>query len=94
VFALVLLGRASGLERVRNIGGSRGYSLNELIDLIREATRLTAKVVYRPGRPIDEPSVVLDISHAGELLNWHPEVELEEGIESTWRWTAQLEGLS
>jgi UDP-glucose 4-epimerase len=73
-------------ERIVNIGGGRGYSLNDLIGVIESVVGKNAQVVYEPGRPFDVPSLVLDTSRAKEVLGWAPQVELPRGIEHTWRW--------
>ena len=95
VSAALKAATAAGLEgeRVFNVGGGQGYSLNDLVRVIQEVTGQTVTVVYRPGRLFDVPSVVLDTSRAAACLNWRPEVELAEGVERTWRWIAGLEGL-
>ncbi len=41
------------------------------------------KLKYAPGRAIDVPVNILDITRAKQYLDWQPEVRLPEGISST-----------
>ena len=77
-------------ERVFNIGGGRGYSLNELLQVIEEVTGRRAKVEYGAGRRFDVPALVLDTSRAATYLNWTPQVKLAEGVARTWQWILGL----
>ena len=77
-------------ERVFNIGGGRGYSLCELVQVIEEVTGRRAKVEYQAGRRFDVPAMVLDTSRAATCLNWTPHVELTEGVARTWQWILGL----
>jgi UDP-glucose 4-epimerase len=95
ISAMVLAATTREIEggRVFNIGGGRGYSLNELIQVVEQVTGRPAMVRYQPGRPIDVPSVVLDTSHAAACFQWTPQVELADGVVRTWHWIRGLEGL-
>jgi UDP-glucose 4-epimerase len=95
ISAAVQAATVEGLEgeRVYNVGGGQGYSLKDLVDVIRKTTGRTAKVVYRPERRFDVPSVVLDTSQAAAYLNWSPKIQLPDGVERTWRWILRLEDL-
>jgi UDP-glucose 4-epimerase len=77
-------------ERVFNIGGGRGYSLCQLIQVIEEVTGRRAVVDYQAGRRFDVPEMVLDTSRAATYLNWAPRVELPEGVARTWQWILGL----
>lgn len=77
--------------RVFNVGAGEGYSLNQLIDAMRQVCDTSVDVKYTPGRPEDVPANVLDISKARQWLNWEPKVGLHEGLSRTWRWLRSLE---
>ena len=77
-------------ERVFNLGGGRGYSLNELVQVIEKVTGQRAQVEYREGRRFDVPATVLDTSRAASYLRWTPRVELAEGVARTWQWILGL----
>lgn len=63
-----------------NIGSGQGVSLNQLLDLIEEASGQQVVRDYRPGRNFDVPAIYLDIAKAQHLLAWQPQVPLAEGI--------------
>jgi len=75
-----------GEEKIYNIGSGRGYSLNDIINIIKNIAREPVLVKYEAGRPFDVPVNVLDISRAKMYLNWQPTMELYEGISRTYEW--------
>lgn len=81
-------------DRVFNIGGGRGYSLNELLQVIAGVTGRQAQVVYGPARPFDVPALVLNTALAARHLQWAPQVELATGVARTWEWIQTLGDLS
>ncbi len=75
---------------VFNIGGGRGYSLDDLVAIMERVIGRKASVEYQPGRPFDVPALVLDTARAEEVLKWSPQVDLPVGIERTWEWIRKL----
>jgi nucleoside-diphosphate-sugar epimerase len=70
-----------------NLGGGKGpYSMNQLIEKIELLLGKKATINYMPFHRADMTETGADISVAKELLNWQPEVSLEEGLEETVRW--------
>ena len=57
-----------------NIGSSKTYSVNRLVEL------LGGEVVYIPKRPGEPDCTWADITKAKKLLNWEPRITLEEGV--------------
>jgi len=82
--------RAPEGPRVFNLGGGRGYSLHQLLEILEEVTGRTPGVEYREPRKIDPPRVSLDISRAERHLGWRPVVDLREGVERTWEWIRRV----
>lgn len=76
--------------RIFNLGAGAGYSLNQIIGLIREVTRYEVKVEYMAKRVFDIPKIFLDITRARKELLWTPSTSLEEGIEKTWHFVSNL----
>lgn len=76
--------------RVFNIGSGVGYSLNQIVDTIRNVVDVEVKVNHTPARQVDVKSNVLDIELARKLLKWEPKVDLETGIRRAWDWTKSL----
>lgn len=76
--------------RIFNIGSGEGYSLKQIVDSIKKVVDVDVVVNYLPGRSLDVPSNVLDISLAEEHLGWKPSVDLSEGLERSWKWIRSL----
>lgn len=71
---------------VFNIGSGRGYSLNELVEIVTKVTGKATKVSYVSGRPFDVPINVLDVSQAKTHLGWIPTIEIDKGIKRMYEW--------
>ncbi len=64
-----------------NIGSGIGFSLNQIIDIIRGIVVEEVVVDYVPARKADVSSVVLDINTLKSLIPFNP-VGIEKGIRS------------
>jgi UDP-glucose 4-epimerase len=71
---LAMASNKVGKGEVINIGGGKNYSVNKVAQLIG------GKVTYIPPRLGDVRHTLADITKAKTLLNWQPEIKLEEGI--------------
>ena len=71
---------------IYNIGGSKGYSLNDIIAAIKTNLSISFEVNYKPARSFDVPVNVLDISKAQTEINYYPTIGLSAGITRTWKW--------
>lgn len=91
ISALVKAINYDGGDRVINIGGGKGQSLNEIINAIEIMLRTPVKRAYFPSRAFDVPVNVLDISKARELLNWKPQVPFSEGLSRTAHWLKSVD---
>lgn len=68
---------------VINLGNPEEFTIIELAHLIRELTDSKSEIVFQ-NLPEDDPHRRNpDISKAERLLNWKPEVSLEEGLKKT-----------
>jgi dTDP-glucose 4,6-dehydratase len=66
-----------------NIGNPHELSIADMANLIIRMTGSKSRVVFKP-LPVDDPQVRKpDITRARTLLNWEPQVGLEEGLTST-----------
>ena len=77
-------------SRIFNLGSGRGYSLNSILQVIRDVTGRDAQVRYTAGRAFDVPKIYLDIKRAGNELSWSPSTSLEDGIRKTWPFVQKL----
>jgi len=63
-----------------NLGNPREFTLNELAETVLRITGSSSDVVHE-ALPIDDPQVRQpDITRAKQLLNWEPEIQLEDGL--------------
>lgn len=71
---------------VFNLGSGIGYSVNELLEMIKTATKLNTKVSYTKGRKLDVPVSILDISLIKKEMNYSPKTNINKGIEITYNY--------
>ena len=72
---------------VFNAGSGRSFSIQELVDSINRLIPLPKPVVSREEfRQEEVLDVVADISRAGIMLNWRPQIGLDEGLKETLVW--------
>jgi nucleoside-diphosphate-sugar epimerase len=76
-----------GFEVV-NLGGHEVISINGLIHLLEEVIGRRAQVQYGPPNLADMFTNWADISKAGQLLGWEPQVGLREGVQKLVDWYA------
>src|SRR5262249_28368844 len=70
-----------------NLGNGRGYSVQEVINVAREATGLPIKVNETARRPGDAAILVASAEKVNDELGWVPRhPELSEIIASAWEW--------
>jgi dTDP-glucose 4,6-dehydratase len=73
----------SGYHEPVNIGNPDEFTLLELAEIIKELTGSSSELVFE-ALPVDDPKQRKpDITLAGELLGWSPEVSLREGLSRT-----------
>ncbi|MBU4271439.1 MAG: GDP-mannose 4,6-dehydratase [Planctomycetes bacterium] len=77
--------RPLGYE-VINLGGDRPVLLSAIIDQIAELTGNRPRIEYRPAHPADVPTTWADVSKAAALLDWRPEISIEEGLRRSVQW--------
>jgi UDP-glucose 4-epimerase len=75
---------------VYNLGAGKGYSINELVEIIKRVTGAEPIIESKPTPPTFVQSVVLDTSKFFKDFAVESNlVELEEGIRKTWQDLAQ-----
>ena len=63
-----------------NLGGHQPLNLNELIRILEKRIGKKATVMQLPPNPADIRASLANVDKARRLLDWQPEVGLEEGI--------------
>jgi UDP-glucuronate 4-epimerase len=69
-----------------NLGHSEPVEIKRLIELLAEALGKPAKIEYCPARSEDLPVTFADLTKAERLLDYHPQISLEEGIREYAEW--------
>jgi len=82
---LAALDRSFGYQII-NLGESRTVELRELVRLIEKELGRSAKVESLPMQPGDVPLTYADITKARRLLDYKPQVPIEEGIRRFIAW--------
>jgi UDP-glucose 4-epimerase len=70
-----------------NLGNGSGYSVREVIDAVRKISGRDFRVIEERRRDGDPPVLVGSNEKAGKMLRWAPGyTDLEEVVETAWRW--------
>ena len=71
-----------------NLGTSTGSSIMQVMAAIQKVSGRPVPHVFEPRRPGDPGVLVADNSKARDVLSWSPQYNLEQIIESAYRWEA------
>lgn len=74
------------MHEIFNLGESRTVELRELIALLEENLGVKAVIERFPMQSGDVPQTFADITKARNLLNYHPQTDIEEGIRRFSEW--------
>jgi UDP-glucose 4-epimerase len=66
------------------IGAGRSVTVLDLIDAARAATGAPLPVDHVPAKTGEMPAVIVDISRATAELDYHPRLDLTEGLRTVW----------
>ena len=78
----------SDYSKPLNIGSERLISINELADIIIGISGKRIQKEHDQSKPQGVRGRNADIDLARKLLDWEPEVTLEEGLKETYNWIA------
>lgn len=82
----ILAAKPVGYEIINLGGGGTPVSLNTLIGMLEDRLGKKAAIEYLPFHKADMTTTSADITKAGELLDWKPQVSLEEGLDESVEW--------
>lgn len=71
-----------------NVGFGSDVSIRELAELVARVTGFTGEIRWDTSKPNGTPRKILD-SERIHALGWHPTIDLESGIRSTYEWYLQ-----
>lgn len=85
--AIAVTSDASGCY---NAGSGTGASVRQIVESISRTVKESGGVpmapIYKPGRSLDVPRIILDVSRTRHEFNWNPGIGLNEGIAESWNW--------
>ena len=80
-------------REIVNIGTGIGYTVFELLDMVREVTGLPVPHEVVARRPGDPAGAVASVTKAERLLGWRAHRDLRDMVDSAWRmWRQQRDG--
>lgn len=69
-----------------NVGYGSGASIDEVLFTIETSLGHKVDRKYFPARSFDVPEIYLDIGMAKSILDWTPELQLQDGIDLLLKW--------
>ena len=78
-------------ERIFNVCGGSRISVNDLIELVGEATGKPLAIQYEPAAKGDALHTLGDNSLAQQHLGFSPKTSLADGLAAQWRWLVNSE---
>ena len=75
-----------GRTDVFNLGNGEGFSVKQIIDKVKDVTKINFKVEVTDRRPGDPDIEIADYSKAQKILSWNPRYKLDDIISSAWKW--------
>jgi len=82
----ILAMKPLGYEIINLGGGKNPISLKTIISKIEQLLGKKAKIEYKPFHKADMKETWADIEKAEKLLNWKPEMDIDEGLKRTVQW--------
>lgn len=83
VKAIIQIATYNGEQKIFNVGTGVGCSVKEIIAAIENTLQIKMDIDYQPGRAVDVPVNILDISRFTEEIGAMQYISLEEGILKT-----------
>lgn len=84
--ALLYLERG-GESQVLNCGYGKGYSVREVLNVMREVSGVNFTIVEKPRRAGDMPELIADNRRIQEIIGWKPKYDdIQLICESAYRW--------
>src|SRR5581483_7658377 len=77
---------ASTTGEVINLGNPAEVTILQLAETVKQVTGATSEIRRVPGRPEEIARRKPDIAKAGRLLDWQPQVPLQQGLAETAAW--------
>lgn len=83
--------RRGGDSMIMNCGYGQGYSVLEVVDVVRKVTGTNLKINLMPRRPGDPASIVAKSDRVRAVLGWKPQHDnLEDIVRQAYAWERHL----
>ena len=69
-----------------NLGTRKGYSVKEVIDMVKEVSGKDFKIIEESRREGDPANLIAEFKKAELILGWAPQHGLRDIISSAWTW--------
>jgi nucleoside-diphosphate-sugar epimerase len=80
---MMMMEKDSATGEIINLGNPLEYTVLQIAELVRKLANSTSRIAFHP-LPLDDPKQRCPvIDKAKRLLNWEPEIALEEGLMRT-----------
>ncbi len=73
-----------------NLGTGKGTSILQLLETIRKVTGKEVPHRFAEARAGDPPVLYADPGKARQILGWKAQADLEQIIETAWKWELKL----
>jgi len=73
-------------SEIINLGTGKGYSVKEIINIVKKITNNSFNVEISNRREGDPPILVADNKKAYKLLDWEPKYDLTAIVKSSYKW--------
>ena len=73
----------TGRSRIFNVGSGIGYSIQDVVNTLKNSFLMSPKIVYEVHNIQDVRRSVLNVHHTEKELVWSPQVSLKEGMRRT-----------
>lgn len=83
---LLVAAQENILDRIYNLPGPRAVSIRELAEIVQKVVPTTVGTRFVEGRAADFTGKRISRQRALEELGWEPEIEIEEGVQRSYRW--------
>jgi UDP-glucose 4-epimerase len=83
--------RSGGASTTLNCGYGRGFSVREVVEMVRKVSGVPFEAKESPRRAGDPPAIVAGAGKVRALLGWQPaHDDLEDIVGSAYRWEQHL----
>lgn len=88
VNGIILAARENrGKNETFNLGTGKETSVRKIAGIILKITKSKSRIIFKPMRSFDHiKNRRMDISKAQKMLHYNPTIDIERGLEKTYRW--------